>query len=325
MALFIFNSENRIFLTLLSAVSLLIPLGLLNIAIYINSVRNNVGTDAQTDFWNRKVVPEKKYDLIFLGDSRVLTGIDPAVFENRLNCSAYNAAFAGGGLCEKIFRHTSQNLLSGKSICNSRVVVVGITPLTMSKDARKNSQFELLKNKLQKKSGNTFSEYVRIPFKKIRSKRIKEFFKRSASTRIYHKNGYLERFAKVSKKAQQSSLHTYTVFFKNYQYSYRSINELCHWIRQWNKEGITVFAFRPPVNKAMDSLEDESGKFNFSTVRKVVEQAGGIWLFVDKRDKYNSYDSSHLASAEAARLSRDLADKIRSHLFHRPYILPSSR
>ena len=303
-------------LALLSAVVIIIPLGILNIAIHLNSAGGKNGTRVMQNFTNRKVFPSQKYDIIFLGDSRVLTGINPEFFERKLNCTAFNAAFAGGGVNGQLYRHTAEKLLSNNTNA-PRAVVIGITPLTMGQRARNNHQITQTKKEFASQNNSVLFEYIQIPFQKIRTKYVKALFKKKVYTTIPYENGYLERFAKVSKKAQENSINTYRLFFKNYQFSQESLQELSEYIRIWKKENVTVFAFRPPTNISMDTLENESGKCDFSLIQRTVEKSGGVWLEVNERETYNSYDSSHLTSTEAKRLSEDLSEKIATYFRNR--------
>ena len=112
MALSIFNSERRVQLTILSAIVVTVPLALLNFATHVNLSRGKGGTDAERNFWQYKLRPSEKYDIVCLGDSRTLMGINPEFLEIELHCKAYNASFAAGSLNEVIFQHIDNNFLS---------------------------------------------------------------------------------------------------------------------------------------------------------------------------------------------------------------------
>lgn len=308
MALSIFNSDKRLLLALLSAFLVTLFLALLNLAIHINMSKGKDGIDAKNKLWRNKVFPTKKYEIVFLGDSRVLTGISPEIFERKLNCTAINGSFAGGSINETIFKHTAENLLS-KSVNHPRAVVIGVTPMVMSVSGRSNQQFMLMKKEYTE-NPLSVNNIIQILFQELRSKYIRALFKKSVPDKIYHANGFIERFAKLREKARQSSLHTYRIYFQNYEFSQAALQELLQRIELWKKENVTVFAFRPPVDIDMDTLENNSGKCDFAFIRKKIEEKGGVWLEPDNRETYHSYDSSHLASHEARRLSEDLAEKM---------------
>lgn len=309
MALSIFNSERRVQLTILSAIVVTVPLALLNFATHVNLSRGKGGTDAERNFWQYKLRPSEKYDIVCLGDSRTLMGINPEFLEIELHCKAYNASFAAGSLNEVIFQHIDNNFLS-RIPGRPKAVVIGLTPLTMGQDSRNNALFESTKLELEKKRFSVIDNFEQVFFKKIRSKHIKRLFKKTSETKVYHKNGHLERFAKVRKKAQLSGLRFYDIYLAKYKFSQQSKNEMLTRIKAWTREGITVFVFRPPVNASMDKLENKSKKINFASMRKQIEAAGGVWIEIEDRSSYNSYDSSHLSSEEARRFSKYLARKI---------------
>ena len=324
MASSIFNSEKRVLLALLSAIAVIIPLGVVNIVIHLDTASGRDGTIAMQKFFNRKVAPSQKYDMVFLGDSRVLTGINPEFFERKLNCTAFNAAFTGGGINGEILRHAAEKLLSGNTRA-PRSVIIGMTAMSMGESSRRNKSFNQIKSELAAQGDGFFSDYIRIPFQKIRSKHFKNLFKNEKPATVPYDNGYLERFAVVKKKAQERSIQTYRISFHKYKFSQENLRELIGYVRMWKKENVTVFVFRPPVNPAMDALENEFGKCDFALIQRIVEESGGVWLEVDKRETYNSYDSSHLASDEAIRLSEDLSDKVAAHFRKKTKSLASQK
>ena len=190
MALSIFNSEKRVLLALLSAIAVIIPLGILNIVIHLDTASGKNGTIAMQKFANRKVAPAQKYDIVFLGDSRVLIGINPEFFERKLNCTAFNAAFTAGGINAEIYRHTEEKLLSSNANV-PRAVIIGITVMSMDEERRSNYRFNQIKSELATQRNGGFSDYIRIPFQKIRIKHFKNLFD---SFCFFFFNAFFNRF-----------------------------------------------------------------------------------------------------------------------------------
>ena len=310
MALSIFSSEKRVTLTFAVAGLVTLLLAVLNVAIYLNFARGKDGTEAEKKFWYGKVRPKQKYDIVFTGDSRTLCGIDPQIFDENLNCKAYNGAFTGGGINKVILDHIDKNLLNKNG--SKKAVVLGITPMSMAENSRANGHFEsLLKTVKEKECFMT--EVLEIIFSEIRTKELKVLFKKRKLDKIYHSNGYLEKISEVKPKARRSNLYGYKVYFKDYKFSQNSEREILSYTERWKKDNVIVFAFRLPTMPEMDALEDSCCKKNIDSFKDKLTAAGGVWLDVRERSKYNSYDGSHLEQADAAELSKDLAGQIKKY------------
>lgn len=310
MALSIFSSEKRVKTVLLSALVLIVPLAALNTAVYFDSAKGKDGTEAEKKFWRSKIIPKQKYDMVFVGDSRTLCGIDPAVFDKNVGNKSFNGAFTGGSINHVILEHVDKKLIKTSGV--RRAVILGITPMTMSNQSRVNGHFTgLLKSIKEQESG--WSEVLGIIFGDIRTKDIKELFKKRKPDKIYHSNGWLEKISEIKPKARRSNLNGYKIYFNDIFFSEESMQEILHWTKQWKKQGITVFAFRLPTMAEMEKLEDEFGKCDFALFKKRLENDGGVWLDVDQSSQYSSYDGSHLERHEAVRLSKDLAVKINKY------------
>ena len=163
MASSIFSSEKRSLLALLTAAVISLLLGIVNIVTYINMSKQKDGSAAEDRFYRLKIIPEKKHDMVFIGDSRVITGINPEIFERKLNCSAYNCAFFAGSANETIYKLTADKHLSSDQSRN-RAVVIGITPMVMAESTRSNGQFINITQKFSRNK-NIFAEYFKILFK----------------------------------------------------------------------------------------------------------------------------------------------------------------
>ena len=311
MALSIFSSEKRIRLTFLAAILLIVPLLGINIAIYIDQLRGKDGTRAEKKFWRNKIIPLEKFDMVFLGDSRTLAAIDPACFDRVLGVKSYNGAFTGGSLNKTILDHAEKVLL--KTSGSRRAVIFGVTPMTMSNQSRVNDYFTSLSNQYKQKTKNNDLDIMDILFSSIRTKELKDLFRKRNSDKVFHENGWLEKSSEVKPKARRSNLHGYRIYLNKIHFSEESMSEILHKVEQWKKQNITVFAFRPPTLPEMDKLENELGKCDFALFKKRLEASGGIWLDVAEREKYNSYDASHLERNDAMKLSADLADKINKY------------
>ena len=310
MALSIFSSEKRVGLTILSAIVLIIPLMILNTAVYWDLAKGKDGTEAEKKFWRSKVLAKQKYDMVFVGDSRTLCGIDPAVFDKVVGNRSFNGAFTGGSINLVILEHVESNLLAASG--KHRAVILGVTPMCMSNQSRGNSHYNGLKNSLKSKE-NAWSEAMEIVFGEIRTKDIKELLRKRKPDKIYHTNGWMEKISEVKPKARRSNLAGYKIYFNDIFFSEESMQEILLKVKQWKKQNITVFAFRMPSFPDMEKLENDRGKCDFKLFQKRLEAAGGVWLAVKDRNSYNSYDGAHLERYDANKLSADLAEQIKAY------------
>jgi hypothetical protein len=79
---------------------------------------------------------------------------------------------------------------------------------------------------------------------------------------------------------------------------------------KWVREGIRVYAFRPPTTPEMRELESLLSGFDEKDFLDRLGKAGGIWIPVSLQE-YRSYDGSHLDKENAKRLSVRIAEIIK--------------
>jgi hypothetical protein len=103
---------------------------------------------------------------------------------------------------------------------------------------------------------------------------------------------------------------TYASLFAANQVKAEYVDTLLHYVREWTNDGVAVYAFRPPANRAIRRVENSTSGFDTRTFAIRFTQAGGRWLNI-LPDKYPTYDGSHLTSQAARDLSRDLATLMR--------------
>lgn len=307
----IFSSDKRVHLTLLTALASIGIFMLVNVGIYLYDAAKKDGIRAENIFWEKKINPGEKYDIVFLGDSRCLTGLVPEIFSKILQKSSFNASFAGGGLNSFVFTHTEKNILSNNSPV--RCIVLSITPLAMSKKARANENYHSIVKRMQANS-TLYDRICNIVFRRVNSKESARIFGERKDRLVFHSDGYLECMEKVKEKVQKRNINGYREYFRTMEFAPESLQEILLYTAKWHKENILVFAFRPPTTPGMEALENEMGKCDFSIVKTMFESVGGVYLDVPEREKYNAYDASHLASGESRKLSKVLAEKIHAHI-----------
>jgi len=91
----------------------------------------------------------------------------------------------------------------------------------------------------------------------------------------------------------------------------RPLERLLTAVRQWTNDGIRVYGARIPCNDEMLAKEDRMYGFDQREFAARFRESGGVWLSFPK-NRYRSYDGSHLRCDSAQLFSRDLANAIKT-------------
>ena len=179
----------------------------------------------------------------------------------------------------------------------------------MSTVSDANAHFKsLFKRKEQTESWNE------ILFKQFSSKEIGILWGDGLSRSICHENGWHELLRKVRARSQRNALRYYQNLLSKLKFSPETWNELFAQTETWTKNNITVFAFYIPSTQALEKMELSLADWNLDKFKAQFRKSGGIFLEISDRESYNAYDAVHLNSQDAQKLSKDLAEKIDTHL-----------
>ncbi|AXT61837.1 hypothetical protein D1816_16230 [Aquimarina sp. AD10] len=256
-------------------------------------------------FWSDKVHSTNKYDLIFEGDSRIYRGIDPKSVSKELKgLRVLNFGFSSGGHNELIFKEVENRLR------NDKIIVLGLTPYSLTPKAQANKHYLQEKNRSQK---DVFNRRFINP--------LFSFFDPIKPTDVIYYNdtipGYYERFKKngwvESRKIPfnpKAALPGYVKDFESNIVSEDVLKNLFEQIEKWIQKDIKVFALRMPTTEEMEKLENELSGFKENEIRKSIEEIGAKWIEVDNRYDYVSYDGSHLDRESARIFSSYIGRKI---------------
>ncbi len=249
-------------------------------------------------------------DVVFLGDSRVLCGVSPQAMRERMgDVRIYNFAFAGTAFSEPIFDQARQ-VLDPRS--KRPTLVLGMTPLTLATGHGAADPLAEARRKVQTAGLiERFADRLARPFqpRSVRTFRASLGFKsKRSSYKDFHEDGWMESDSQPNRPMRE--VVRFAEWFKIRIPPYdKSLAMLLPRVRQWRKEGIRVYAFRPPTWDGMIQLENKEGKFDEARVRQAFVEAGGVWLDA-RQTAYPTYDGSHLRYDGARDFSRDLAELI---------------
>jgi hypothetical protein len=299
-----------------SARTLLIALALILLIGFIFSGKREPGRESdlvETRFWALKTrFLKAQYNVVLCGDSRVYRGISPAAMSSALpDFKIVNFGYSAGGL-DRLMLKSAEALLDPEA--KSRIIVLGVTPSSLTPFAAENEQYFSIKRKpFSEVFESVYFLHVKTFLMPIFPREVKGLVsgtgtKSNGHHKIYYDDGWVASWYEVPRPEEQLSL--YRARFASHQVSSDLCQDVLQVVREWKSRGIQTIGYRPPATRAMVALEDSMSGFREAEFIKGFQNAGGIWLSFNL-DDYVSYDGSHLEADSAKKLSRDLADKIR--------------
>lgn len=267
-------------------------------------------------FWTNKVYPNQHYDMVFIGDSRIYRGIDPDTITKKLQPFApfriFNFGFSSAGL-DTALMDAGAALLDSSS--NRRVLVLGVTPSSLADENLANKHFHQEKNRpaielWQRRYINPYFSYfdptTPVLFRSAYRGKKEGYFQE------HHPNGWIAS-TKVPVDVWED-LWMVEDGFKKAVFSLSVRKKLIQKIAAWTKQGIQVFAFRPPAVKHFEEAEDRLSGISQSALIAQMEAAGAIWIEIPGRYNYITYDGNHLEKFSAQQLSAFLGESIKNSL-----------
>jgi hypothetical protein len=258
-------------------------------------------------FWLAKTHTEKKFDVIVIGDSRVYRGVSPTAMSSILKgCSVFNFGFSNSGLSRTLLQAGEEKL----DPTGLKIIVLGVSPLTLTGPAALNKHYTEYKN--ISRFHHHFGPLDKLFDPKLTMLAFANLFSHLDKTRGYfqipHSDGWVES-SRIPEKPDRA-LKSYKRMLTKYKVSREIETELFQITAEQKRNGITVFAFRPPSSQKMEELENKISGFNEKRFKKEFSQAGGIWIDIEDRFEFISYDGSHLRGDSAKLFSRYLAEVI---------------
>jgi hypothetical protein len=272
-----------------------------------------VESGVQERFWQLKVRRPDRGHLLVLGDSRTNEGVSPRLvaegvpgFEGK----AFNLAFNAGGLNPEVYEFAGRRLARGAAgEGTARIVVLGVTPLSLLSRSSDNEQLHLLTSR----SWTTALGFILFPgaMGELLKPELDRTLRIFPGQQEYHDDGWMA-CERIRDEYPEANLPGSRQRFASSKTSPELIEALYAQTERWTAEGVRVFAFRPPASRTMLEIERKSG-FDQEGFVRGFEARGGRWIDIDP-EQYRTHDNSHLARAEAERLSRELGARIAAQL-----------
>jgi len=263
-------------------------------------------------FWADKVHSNKKYNVIFEGDSRFYRGIDPKSVSEELNgAKVLNFGFSSGGHNKLVFNEVSKRLSNSGDF---KVVVLGLTPYSLTPKAQENNHYL---QEFERSEDEVFKRRYLNPFLKFFDPiKPSEFIKLSDTIIGYHEkfksDGWVESY-KIPYNSE-AALPGYVKDFKNNLVSEEVIKDMLNQVSIWNQNDILVVGLRMPTTYKMEALENELSGYKEEELKKRFIKMGGHWIDIPNRYSYSSYDGSHLIDTSAIDFSKFIGRYINNTL-----------
>lgn len=264
-------------------------------------------------FWKKKTFDKKKYDVVIGGDSRVYRGISPGAMQTVLKgFRIINFGYGSAGYSDHMLSEIDKRIDYKSS---HKIVVLGITPLTLTHEGVMNYHMEFdMKTKPEeliemfyfKKVLQFFAPFtVKQVWDKMRGKEFSTSFHQE-----YIPGGWVA--STEDKPWPESALKSYSTRFIDNQVDEKNIQRVLDQVKSWTEEGVIVVGMRPPTTHKMVELEDSLSGYNEIDIKTRFINSGGCW-FDFNIDDYSSFDGSHLQRESAVKFSTDLANKIKTN------------
>lgn len=306
---YISNFKNRLIVTLALSGILTIIVGLLRPQ-KINSV------ETEKTFWMEKVYTEKKFDIIFVGDSRTYTDIDPLTIKKYLSdtsLTVLNFGFKSAGFNNDLITAAAQKLNNDSKV---KILVFGITPHSFSGDGFRNEHLKELQNKKQwdifesRFVNPSLKFFEPITYEDILFLKNKEHY----FIESYTASGWVS--VKKNPVDTLDAMALYKRLYENNDSAHvtdENLDVFYQEIKKLSDSNIISFAYRNPTSAPFKAYEDKIFKFNEANFIENFQKNDGIWMDVNKV-YYKTYDGHHLINTEAQALSKEIALLINEEL-----------
>ncbi len=261
-----------------------------------------------TAFWVEKVYARADKDIIAIGDSRIYRGISSKPFlEHNPHMNVLNFGFNSAGF-SKAFLNDARNKLreDGK-----KIIFIGVTPHSLTDIAARNESYHEYASEefMIYKDISAFEKALAFIFGRDSTASLINFYIVTKNyIEIPHNDGWVESASRV--EDVQPALQAYKDQFSQYQISPDIVQNFIDFIKDSTEKGYRVYCVRPPTIPAMEKIENELSGFDEEKTKAAIRNAGGIWLDLPEKQKYHSYDGSHLRGDSAVEFSKDVAKVI---------------
>jgi hypothetical protein len=262
-----------------------------------------------------KLTWRAEYDLVVIGDSRVVFGVSPAVIDQILAVDGHRTANFGflGVTLREDYLDWGARLLCPPRPGRERTILIGVTPRALVPTVTWTDQFS--ESVHLGFLGSRLAARVKpllIPYRGTTLSEIRGYFRPRAGSKLPVEFAWQEDGSILAKRMASGSGDGNMIRPPDEPvdpFEPTTERALLDRVRGWTRRGIRVFAFRPPVPPEMAAQEDRVYRFDEASFIGGFTSAGGTWLEADIAD-LDCWDGSHLAASSALELSRKLGQQI---------------
>lgn len=258
-------------------------------------------------FWSKKVTNKNKYDIVFIGDSRIYRGISPRAIELELiGLKIYNFGFSSAGIDSLI-------LVKGINLLNEdgkKQVYIGISVNSFLKESLNNEHLKSWIKKDEKDLWIKSNIYEKLSF--FDSYKISDFFKK-LNNDLYIEKFDLEKgfvYSNRTKIGDKLAIQAYEEHFKREYFDTIAVNKVLKEIVSYQHQGINFKAVVMPISEGMAEVEKRFfGKENVWLHSKL--KSIGVEIIEFNQEDFQTFDGSHLSGESAIRLSKLLSKSMK--------------
>jgi len=258
-----------------------------------------VGLD-EDNYWAEKLSWRACADCVLAGDSRIGMGLSPAAMatllgDRRILNFFFPSAHYSSGYLDAI-----ESLLDPHAA--RPTIVLGITPESLLRKSER-EWFEDERCRILDCGRLELWVGQYLPYR--RPLRLDTLLLGRNPLR-FHPDGWAENLAST---VSLKEVTRHRQMYRHHSVSPAQVEILLQRVERWVRQGVLVYAFRPPTCREMLAVEAASGFDEPDFVRRF-EAVGGRWITVDPQG-YHTTDGHHLHADSALRLSRAVARRIR--------------
>lgn len=264
----------------------------------------------KTWFFINKTHQGANYDAVVIGDSRALRAVSTETLgENLDGMRVFNFSFHAGGLNREMFSRAT-DLLDENS--PSRAVILAPTALSFLPRKAGNAQYHEYRTKPRDQVWTyrylpQLAHWFQPVAPSIYLRKILGAQPQKLLQQEFHAGGWIE--TDQVPRDDFTDLSVFSRQLEGEKADPEAMGAFMDQTREWTEQSIRVFGFFPPAYEPRVAQEDSMLGFDRRAFIVSFESAGGIWLDLD-RNGYQTYDGSHLESASARKMSRDLSRKM---------------
>ncbi len=269
--------------------------------------RNDFAGISSTYLWNLKVHWSACADVVVAGDSRVYCGVSPSAMSKFLPAVRIKNFGFGAVPYTREYLSAIHNVLDPQS--RSKIILLGITPHSFSAHALRKNGFDYYRKNLIRRFstdqyfGDLLNFVMPLSFDELSQIILRKDTGPQFRLKC-HPDGWVATI-KIPEDPREA-LAGLDKRYDDQQVIPNLVQNLVTTVANWRRQGIAVYAFRPPTTPEVFDRENRLMGFNHDAFVREFQAAGGTWIDTDLKN-YRSFDGSHLRVESAVRLSENLA------------------